>query len=307
MKKLSLLFMAFVMGIFILSSCSNDDDLTQAPTITVTPGEDTVKVNIGDMVNYQANWSCPDPILSAKISYKAGASQEIILDTTLPAETKSFSYNLNVEVTDNIPVGTTIQFDFFGNSKDNSTIVTKYIYVESGVAAYDSVVLQAQADGPVSADENLTFYSTNLNERYTLNQAQEDDNAANIDIVFTHHSVFRTNDELAFKSPNLDSLYTMWHEFPAFDPPYEYNLANKNQTYFKKVTVENWDELTYEDINDIVGEIGTDALIRGIYVDDYIAFQTQAGKKGILKVTNTEINHNPYNDTFITFDVKVQR
>ena len=305
MKKLSLLSMAlFVMGIIFLSSCTKD---TQAPTITVTPGDDTLKANIGDMVGYQVSWSCPDPILSAKISYKAGTVQQVVLDTALPADAKSFSYNLNVEITDNIPVGTTIQFDFFGNSKDNSTIVTKYIYVKSGVAAYDSVVLQAQADGPVSADENLTFYSTNLNERYTLNQAQEDDNAANIDIVFTHHSVFRTNDELAFKSPNLDSLYTMWHEFPAFDPPYEYNLANKNQTYFKKVTVDNWDGLTYENINDIVGDIGTEAQIRGIYVDDYIAFQTQAGKKGILKVTNTEINHNPYNDTFITFDVKVQK
>jgi len=311
-RKLSFMILAFVMGGFILTSCEDDgsDDLTQAPTITVTPDDDTLKVDIGDTVSYQISWSCPDPILSAKISYSAGSSNQIIMDTTLPEDTKTFNYNLDIVITDNLEVGTTIKFDFFGNSKDNSTIVTKYVYIESAgleLAEYDTVVLQAQADGPVSANVNLSFYSSNLNQRYTLIQAEDDENAANIDMVFTHHSIFKTNEEMALKSPDFDSLYIMWHEFGAFNPPYEYNLSNKNHTLFKKVTVDNWDELTYDDINTIVGEIGDNDIIRGIYEGDFIAFQTQAGKKGILKVTKTDVNHNPYNNTFLTFDVKVQK
>ena len=99
----------------------------------------------------------------------------------------------------------------------------------------------------------------------------------------------------------------MWAEFPGFDPPYDYTTDDKNQTYFKSVDVTDCDSLDYDAINDIVGDIGTEIEYRGIYVGDYIAFETHNGKKGIIKVTDTVIEHNPYNDALISFDVKVQK
>ncbi len=308
MRKMSFLLAALMgMGLLMLSSCGEDEVPTQAPAITVTPSDDTLSVNVGDTVNYNITWSCPDDILSAKISYKSGTNSNIVLDTTLPAGTKSFSYNLSIGITEQIPEGALFQFDFFGNSKDQSTIVTKYIKVLSALKSYTGVTMQAQADGPVTYEQNLSFYSTALNELYTLKDSESDSLAKNIDIVFTHHSVFKTNAELSFKSPDYDSLYVMWHEFGGFDPPYEYDTTNKNRTYFKKVTVDDWDNLTSAQLEEIVGDIGTGVQVKGINVDDYIAFETENGKKGILKITDTQINHNPYNDTFITFDVKVQR
>ena len=308
MKKLNLLFIAFALSLLVISSCKTDDDTTPtlAPTITVTPSDDTVKVHIGDVVDYQVNWSCPDPILTAKITYNAGASQ-IIFDTVFTTEVKNFTYNLSIEVTDAIPVGTTIEFTYFGSSQDNSTFLTKYVFVEAGISEYLGVVLQAQADGPVTAGTNLSFYASSMNERFTLDQSANADTAALIDLVFTHHSVFKTDDELAFQSPNSANLHQMWTEFPGFDPPYDYTTDDKNQTYFKGVNVTDWDSLDYDAINDIVGDIGTEIEYRDIYAGDYIAFETHMGYKGIIKVTETIIEHNPYNESYITFDVKIQK
>ena len=69
----------------------------------------------------------------------------------------------------------------------------------------------------------------------------------------------------------------------------------------------DWDNLNYDGIENAVGDIGTANKVRGIEVDDYIGFETHSGMKGIVKVTITEIEHNPYNETYITFDVKVQK
>jgi len=307
MKKLNLLFIAIALSLLVISSCNTDDDLTQAPTITVTPDNDTLKVNVGEIVNYQVNWSCADPLQTAKITYEVGTSSQIILDTVFTTEVKNFGFNLEIEITDAIPVGTLIEFTYFGSSKDNSTYLTKYVLVESGMSTFEGVILQAQADGPVTAGTNLSFYSSTTNETFTLNQSANADTAALIDLVFTHHSVFKTNDELAFQSPNSANLHQMWAEFPGFDPPYDYTTDDKNQTYFKSVDVTDWDSLDYDAINDIDGDIGTEIEYRGIYVGDYIAFETHMGYKGIIKVTETIIEHNPYNESYITFDVKIQK
>ncbi len=307
MKKLNLLFIALALSIFIMSSCSEDEDPVQAPTITVTPADDTLKVNVGELVDYSINWSA-NPLLSAKISYKAGTLSQIIHDTTFATGVPSYNFSVQVEITNAIPVGTVIELIFVGITSDQvSTSVNKYILVESGMATYNDVVLQAQANGPITAATNLSFYSSTMNQRYTLNLSANADTASYIDIVFTHHSVFRTNEELSFQSPNSANLHQMWAETPGFNPPYDYVTENKNLTYFKKLDNVDWDNLDYDAIDDAVGAIGTAIKVRGIDVGDFIAFETEAGMKGIVKVTNTEIEHNPYNETYITFDVKVQK
>jgi hypothetical protein len=175
------------------------------------------------------------------------------------------------------------------------------------MATYNDVVLQAQANGPITAATNLSFYSSTMNQRYTLNLSANADTASYIDIVFTHHSIFKTNEELSFQSPNSANLHQMWAEMPGFVPPYDYVTENKNLTYFKKLDNVDWENLDYDGINDAVGAIGTAIKVQGIDVGDFIAFETEAGMKGIVKVTATEIEHNPYNETYITFDVKVQK
>jgi hypothetical protein len=308
MKKLNLLLIAlFSISIVIFSACSEDEDPVQAPTITVTPDDDTLKVNVGDFVDYAISWSA-NPLLSAKISYSVGSTSQIIHDTTFANGVNSYNFNVQVEITDAIPVGALIKLMFVGITSDQvTTTEEKYILVESGMDTFTDVVLQAQADGPNTAAANLSFYATSMSERYTLNQSANADTASYIDLVFTHHSIFKTNEELSFQSPNSPNLHQMWAEMPGFNPPYDYTIDDKNQTYFKKLDSVDWDNLDYDGIEDAVGDIGTANKVRGINEGDYIAFETHTGMKGIVKVTLTEIEHNPYNETYITFDVKVQK
>jgi len=297
--------MAFALSAFILSSCSEDEDPVLAPVITVTPADDTVKVNVGEFLDYAINWSA-DPLLSAKISYKAGNSSQIIHDTTFAGGVNTYNFNVQIEITDVIPVGTVIELTFVGITSDQvSTTLNKYILVESGMATYTDVVLQAQANGPISADTSLCFYSATTNERFTYNQ-QDGDNTISelIDIVFVHHTIFKANIDLSFQSPNSSNLKQMWNDIAGFD----YNTDNKNQTYFKKITNVDWDNLDFNGIEDAVGNIGTEVKVEDMYIDDFIAFETHLGKKGILKITDTNIvEGNEFNATTITFDVKVQK
>ena len=76
-------------------------------------------------------------------------TSQIIHDTTFASGVTSYNYNVQVEITNAIPVGAVVKMTFVGiTSNQISTTVEKYILVESGMATYTDVVLQGQADGP---------------------------------------------------------------------------------------------------------------------------------------------------------------
>ncbi|NLO52036.1 MAG: hypothetical protein GX103_12865 [Bacteroidales bacterium] len=301
-----------IAGSAFLVSCNDDDDpvVHLEPTITITPVQDTAYLYAGDTVNYQINISADDDLISVKFTGDIGGMQQILLDSTLAAGNRTFSYQFGIVVPSVLPVGTTGKFTVFAATNFLSTIEDRYFKIippPTSMSTHQGFTLQAQADGATSAYTNLSFYSASANERFTLNQAAEDDNAAKIDLVFTHHSVFKgtlTNAEMSFQSPNESNLVQMWNEMPGFN--YAYNKDNKNQTYFKKLTTVDWDNLNYEAIQETVGDIGMITRLRGLNDGDYIGFMTEGGKYGIIKVTATNVVHNPYNASTITFDVKIQ-
>jgi hypothetical protein len=302
-----------VAGSAFLASCNKDDDdpvVHLEPTITITPDQDTAFLQPGDTVNYQVNITADDDLISVKFTSDIGGSQAIVLDSTIAAGNRTFNYNLGMVVPAVLPVGTTGKFTVFAATDYKSSFEDRYFQIippATSMSTYQGVVLQAQADGTTSANTNLSFYSATTNERFTFNQAAEDVNAQKIDVVFTHHSVFKgtaTNAEMSFQSPNEANLVQMWNEMPGF--PYDYNTSNKNQTYLKMLSNVDWDNLSYEAIQEKVGEIGTMTRIRGLNDGDYIGFMTEGGKYGIIKVTATNVVHNPYNASTITFDVKIQ-
>jgi hypothetical protein len=200
---------------------------------------------------------------------------------------------------------------FAASNEYRSTNVARNIEVAPAMDVFTGIELKAQADGPVSADANLSFYSTSTNERFTYNQADSDEASAKIDLVFTHHSIYKngdTNLEMSFQSPNEQNLVNMWNDFPLI--PFPYDATNKNLTYIKWLEGFNsadWDNLDVAGIDAAIGDIGTQTILIGVYNDDFIGFQTVEGKKGIIKVTATNPVTDPYNEATVTFDVKVQR
>jgi hypothetical protein len=302
-----------VAGSVFLGSCSKDDDpITHFdPIITITPDQDTAFIHPGDTVSYQINITTADEIKFIELTSEIGGTVIPVWDTTMIPGPSAFAYNLNMVVPAVLPVGTVGKFSVSATTNFNlSTLESRFfklIAPATSMSNYQGVKLQAQADGVNSAGTNLTFYDANANERFTYNQANENANAAKIDVVFTHHSVFKgtaTNAEMKFQSPNEANLKTMWNDFPAI--PFAYDITNKNQTYFKKLTTVDWDNLSYDAIATTVGDIGILSQVKDLNNGDYIGFKTASGKYGIVKVTDTYVQHNPYNASTITFDVKVQ-
>ena len=306
MKKLSFFITITLLGFgFLISSCSEDEPDYFAPTVTITPADDTVSVSAGGTINYTIKVNSTDDLVSVKLTTEVGSNQQILLDSTMASGNKTFDVQFALNFPNDIPAGTVGKLTVFAATANASTIEESNIKVITSMSTYEGVELQAQADGPESADTKLSFYSANYNASYTYNQANGAEESSQIDMVFTHHSVFKTNAELSFQSPDSQNLVNMWNDFPLI--PFAYDTSNKNETFFKELTNVDWDNLDYDGINDAIGDIGTDKKIRDIEEGDFIAFKTSTGKQGILKVVTTDIEHNPYNETIITFDVKMQK
>ncbi|HZK07228.1 MAG TPA: hypothetical protein VFC92_03410 [Bacteroidales bacterium] len=314
-KRIFYALALLVAGSVFLGSCSKDDDddiiMHIEPTISVTPATDTAFLSPGDTVKYQINISTLDELKFIEFTSEIAGTVLPVWDTTMIPGPSTFSYNLHMVVPPILPVGTVGKFVVSATTNFNKiTTESRYFKVippATSMSNYQDVKLQAQADGVGSAGTNLSFYDVNADERYTYNEANNDEFAAVIDLVFTHHSVFKgtaNNTEMKFQSPNEQNLVQMWQEMPAF--PYDYSTDNKNQTYFKKLTTVDWDNLSYDAIATTVGDIGILSQVKDLNNGDYIGFLTEGGKYGIIKVTDTYVQHNPYNASTITFDVKVQ-
>ena len=237
-----------------------------------------------------------------------GTNQQILMDSTLSGGQKFFDRNFSIIFSNDLDEGTVGTVSAFAATNYRSSILDRYIKVLPGISHYEGVTLQAQADGPSTVNNNLSFYSASTNERYTYTQADADEFAQMIDLVFIHHSIYKntqTNAEMSFQSPNEPNLVTLWQEQLLI--PFQYNADNKNTTYFKRLFGVNWDNLDNASIENTIDGIGTDTMIHDLNPEDYIGFMTHTGNYGIIRVTATNPEHNPYTDATITFDVKVQK
>lgn len=285
-----------------------DIEVVSIPVVTVTPDTDPIVAAAGEMVMFQFVTESGNDLTGASVKLNIGGNETTVWDTTFAASTKTLNKNVEVMIPEGTAEGTMALVKFAAATEFKTTTVERNIEVAPAMDVFTGIELKAQADGPASADANLSFYSTTTNERFNYNQANTDEVSALIDLVFTHHSIFKstlTNDEMSFQSPNEQNLVTMWNDFSQI--PFPYNKDNKNQTYFKSLTTVDWDNLDADAIDATVGDIGTLSILRGLNDGDFVGFQTVEGKKGIIKITATNIVHNPYNESTITFDVKVQR
>ncbi len=296
----------FLSAVF-LTSCNNDNgnDVHLKPTITLLPDQDTIYIMAGDTVNYQLDVTSDDELISVKLTSKMGTNQMIVMDSTLPSGHTNFNRSINIIYSDSIDAGTVGMISAFAATSFESDLVEHYVKVMPGMATYTDVTLQAQADGPTTVDENLSFYSATTNERFTYSEAATDQASQMIDLVFIHHSIYKTNAQMSFQSPDEQNLVDLWQNLPLI--PFQYDNTNKNTTYFKRLTNVDWGNLDHDAIAEEIGTIGVNTIIRDLNAGDYIGFLTDSGKYGIIMVTATDPEHNPYTDATVTFDVKVQQ
>lgn len=284
-----------------------DIEIVSIPVVTVTPDTDPIVAAAGQKVMFLFETESGNDLTGASVKLNIGGNETTVWDTTFTASVKTLSKNVEVMIPEGTAEGTMAMVKFAAATEFKTTTVERNIEVAPAMDVFTGIELKAQADGPVSAEANLSFYSTTTNERFNYNQANTDEASALIDFVFTHHSIYKgseTNAEMSFQSPNEQNLVTMWNDFTLI--PFPYNKDNKNQTYFKLLTTVDWDNLDVDGIDATVGEIGTLTILRGLNDGDFVGFQTVEGKKGIIKITASNPETNPYNEATITFDVKVQ-
>ncbi len=300
-------FSVFAATEFKSAIVDRDIEVVSIPVVTVTPDTDPIVAAAGEKVMFQFETESGNDLTGASVKLNIGGNETTVWDTTFTASVKTLSKNVEVMIPEGTAEGTMALVKFAAATEFKTTMVERNIEVAPAMDVYTGIELKAQADGPASAEANLSFYSTTTNERFNYNQANTDEASALIDLVFTHHSIYKgteTNAEMSFQSPNEQNLVTMWNDFTLI--PFPYNKDNKNQTYFKLLTTVDWDNLNADGIDTTVGDIGTLTILRGLNDGDFVGFQTVEGKKGIIKITASNPEHNPYNEATITFDVKVQ-
>ena len=310
MKKLTIVLTALAfLSLALFHSC--DEETANPPSLEVTPTADQ-QAYPGDTVEYtiKAAGDQALSVLDVKYTVNDGSANNLIQQTL---DDDSVQVNASITLAENLQAGDTVVVTVMVSDIENLTAQAMRVIViqekEVQVMSNEGVTLHAQANGPTTADTNLTFYSVNLDSAFTYNQMP--DNESDIDVVFVHHSLYYKSsaaaEETSFQSPNLQNLVDMWNaiNFGTEGMPDPYTIDNKNTTYFKEITDEvDWANLDAETLETTIGEIGTVNKVTQLTEGKIIAFETQAGALGLIKITGLNVDNTDYEATTVSFDVK---
>lgn len=311
MKSLLSLFVAiaFIASVGFLSSCGGDED-ADPPTVSITV-VGSPSYEVGDTVTYKivigSNADLKTFAASADVTAASGSGvtetspSESLEDGEFEKNLTSVTVNYEYIIPSYVAVDTEITVSFTVTDKETTTTesATPFTVQETTVIEKNGPVsiftdIQMEIAGS-TGDNNFSCASIDGNT-YSYN-----DGAASTGIQETIDLIFIpvTLTSAKIVSPDdatVNSSLSGW--------------TIKNSTTFYDVTVtdDDWDAITENDDSKIV------ELVTGTTVDDvdvsegiYIAFETDAGKKGILKITDYDQgNTSSWTDDTITITIKVQ-
>lgn len=179
------------------------------------------------------------------------------------------------------------------NVKENKYVTTN-VTNNKAIAEHRDIKLTGQPGTALQYAKNRMFYSARDNKSFTAGEA--DANSRNIDIAF----LWQRDKGYVFCSPDAPYITDIFGY-----NGYNYNPSNKKHTKIQRI------EYPYENIDSpyldglhIRGErlpTGNGIGVTNLKPGDVVAFETQEGKKGIIKI-------KPGDRALfsITFDVKVK-
>ena len=298
MKKLTLLsFVLFFAGAALLVSCSKSSDstTTTGPSIHLLAGTGLVSGNVtvksGDA-------------LSFGISATSGAGKltHFMVQTTFQNKTstvydstfKTATYNVTLDGKSQGTAGAeTWIFTIFDENNNNSnvtiTVTTTAEITYGPITAYTNTILGSWNNSTYGS----SFASSN-GTVYKIVDAKS--NSQLIDWLY----YFGTVNQATIAAPNDNNAASVFNGANGLS-----NWTYRNATKFRKVTdVINWNSITNDSLILIQTQSGVDmSAIPSLSVNDVLAFYTNAGKKGLMKITDITTG----NDGTITYDVKVQK
>ncbi len=302
LKIRNLLMLLAMSGMFTFTSCS-DDDSSPDPTLnfigdttTISPG-DNATLKSGEMARFSWNVSNGGSDLTRfTIDYvpPGGSSTEIfrktnlqdnnateysgIFDTTL-VKTGEHNFTFRIEEEN-------------GNSSERSIAVQ--VEASNQVQTFQQTLLAA----PQGNETSETFYASSDNSTYTKEEADNDGNIqAKIDFGYRYSPASGDDDgAILVNTTNYpSSVYDLS------------DWTNKKNTQFAttSVSVNEFDNIAGSDDAIVNASDPSSNSVKNLNVDDVIAFETDGGKKGLLKVVSITPGFGSNGE--IKFQVKIQK
>ena len=289
-----------------LTSCGDDDDIKpeERPTLEFiggtgfTAGDRTVPAGEQITTKVVARSGESDTNLerfTIKVSTN-GATAATLFDTTdLKGESFEYTARFFTQGVAGTSVYTYTIEDNKGRTTDNSyTITTTSANTGAAINTF-STQLFGSFNNP-----NPSFFATSTGTRYFRNTAPA--NASTIDFVY----FYGQSNQATIAAPNDASFGTGANQISSLGV---HNWSKRNATTFKEtaLTAATFDATTTDAGITTAYAAGTNtnpvSRASALAAGDVIAFKTEAGKQGLIKV----VSISGTADGSITLDVKVQK
>lgn len=265
-------------GLTFLNSCSEDE----------VPEEAVISISIGGTDASKTEFMPNDGInLSVTYVVEGGLSgfnvTETIDGTAEPKEyfspanlaellsvdesTLEFGSTFNLEISSDYPIGSSVTIEFEVVDLENNTATAEFTFTVTGTAVTtEQVVLLVP---PLDNKDSDTFYSTNTNTIYSMNDVNNTSSPVSADIDFGYF--YGTSNAASLASPS--------------NYPFAYGQSawgTLNTTLFRTTTLDSDGFNAIATEEEIVAEFevgsGETDFITNLSVGDVIAFKTDSDK-----------------------------
>ena len=277
MKKLLLFGLGVIASMSTLTSCKKDDVAIASPTITFLNGVKDYTAKVSDTTyTFVADVEATGELDNIKIFdvSDSGSEKQVLSITKFDTDTKhAVKYvitNLK-NVTSPIKLKITVT-----DKKTNVTSETFTLNPFISINTYTATLLGSQYAATGS------FFSSTNGQVYTVNTSAA--NSSLIDLIY-----YYSGGNGATIGAADDNLISPVYSGIA-------NWATKNKTRFTNtsITTSEFDAIVNDATIDGISSI-SDTKVIGLAVGNVFAFKTEAGKKGLVKITNITKGLNTVN------------
>ncbi|MFC2136892.1 hypothetical protein ACFLTE_01830 [Bacteroidota bacterium] len=300
MKRIYLTLMFIGMLALAFVSCDKEDPVLDPPTISVSPP--TAEAVAGDTVSFDVTVSGDQELTSVAVSATSagasGTSTDIIFGEGEHSDVVGYDY----VVPTGLAAGSAITLTFTLTDKEalsdtaTAVITIDEIIPDTVVSIFSDVAIETG----LGNGEGEDLFASSTGEVYTFDEVSGDaELTALIDLMYFYNDeTLKSSNALSAVITSPDNVPDAFHNGTA--------LADANSTTLKKVDDVDFDAITPIDDSILAGitDISADR-VGSLAVGDIVAFMTEAGKIGVLKVVEINGTYNQHDN--IVISVKVQK
>ncbi len=306
MKKINLLLVfVFFAGVAFFTSCTFTS--SDNAVMTITPQNDTVLAGVQTDVKFTVTIE-PDIINNVSITKLYIDLGEISLDSvTFTQVAQTVTYEYVFEVSDTVKNDDYFDITFTAfDSNDNmvaemASIVVGTSSASPTIVSFTGKTINYNNGSTTNWNNSKPFFGLNTDGIVELGPSAT---VANIDLALATQDVFGT----ALCSPNAAWFETVVDA----NVNITWSASGKNHTKLERINVTDWAGMTADYIDNLTvadsklnGITANGSGVDHVVKNDYIAFETTDGVKGVLKITAATNSVGTKATSSVTCDGKV--